>query len=166
MDNAKPFILSLVLTALVAACGGEASAPATSSTASTVAGAAVKGLDQAAALTPKRPIPRDGIPDALETMEGGSYLRSSNIDNGDRVNINIMYTIDKTPAEAVSFYQASFLENGFTASAPVETVKPSKISTYMDANGPDERRINVQVIQETDSTDTVVDIRYSEKSKK
>jgi hypothetical protein len=164
MNNAKPFVLTLACAALLTACGGEAPAP-TAATQSTPTGAAIQGMGEVVSQAAKgNPIPRDNVPDFVETMEGGRYMTGTQFSNDLRSGGLIMYAVEQDRAAVVAFYKASFEKQGFKiteeSEGPVDGSLQSKLEATSDAGG----KLKITAIEKPDSV--IVNVNYTTEAKK
>jgi hypothetical protein len=80
-----------------------------------------------------RPIPRDGLPDYVETMPGAAYMTSSSGQNALRSTGMLMYSVERPAAEIIAFHRASLERQGMT---PGETsARPVRKTTETGFGG-------------------------------
>jgi hypothetical protein len=134
---------------LLVACGDQNTpAPTSTSTNPAPTQAAAQGvgkvLDQAAK---GNPIPRDGVPDFVETMPNGSFLTASKFSNELKSGGSLMYALAQDRASVIAFYKASFQKNGLQLVSETEAEKRGKMESALKASADDGRTLDVFVVQ-------------------
>jgi hypothetical protein len=84
------------------------------------------------------PIPREGLPDFVETMTGGRYLTSSHFSNDLRDGGMLLYAVPGSAADVVAFHRASLERQGFTLDEAVTRPVRDNMETSFEgrsANG-------------------------------
>lgn len=145
-------LFALASIATLAACGGGGSDKA-DSTQTDVAASATKAAAQGVSKVldqevKGRPIPREGVPDFVETMPIGSFITGSKFSNDLRSGGTLYYSTPEDRAAVVTFYKASIEKNGFKLVSETEAEKRGKMETALQAKADDGRTLNVFATQD------------------
>lgn len=126
-----PALVALAPLILLAGCDRSTGASDTAAAPSppSAAEAAASGIaDTIGSAASGRPIPREGLPDYVETRENGRYLTGMTFSNDRREGGMLMYEAPGPLADVVAFHRASLERHGMTATEP--TVHP--VRDYME----------------------------------
>lgn len=150
----KPSILATIAVTpvlLLLGCGAQgeskdAGAPAASPGAVEAAASGVAAVIRSEAAG--RPIPRDGVPDYVETMPDASYITSSSGENTLRSTGMLMYGVKQPAAEVIAFHRASLERNGMTpGAAATRPVRKTTETTFSGKSADGRSSLAVTVIE-------------------
>ena len=157
--------LALGSTLLLAACGGQDNASSDQGGAepSGPVEAAASGIaEQAASAAAGRPIPREGLPDYLETAPGGQYMTGMTFSNDQRVGGMVMYSAPGSAAEAIAFHRASMERQGMTVGeATTRPVRDYSETTFEGTSADGRSRLTVNVIDKSEPA-AIVQLNYAD----
>lgn len=102
-----------------------------------------------------RPIPRDKLPDFVETYEGGQYGTSFFSSNEKLKSGTLLYMVAAAPADVAGFHAASMKKLGFDVPAPIKRVVRGRNETVMEGAAADGRSLSVIVIEQSPREATV-----------
>lgn len=145
----------------IAACillltGCESKTPSTNDGGSEAAQAAASGIAEVVKSAAKgNPIPRENLPDFLETYEGGRYGTSFFGSNEKHKSGTLLYTVAATPADVAAFHDASMKKLGFDVAAPKKRVVRDRNETVIEGKAGDGRELSVIVIEQSPAEATV-----------
>ncbi len=147
-----PSIAACIL--LLAGC--DTNAPSTNAGDNGPAAAAASGVAEIARSAAKgRPIPRENLPDFVETYEGGRYGTSFFGSNEKRKSGTLLYTVTAAPADVAAFHDASMKKLGFDVAAPKTRVVRDRNETVIEGKAGDGRELSVVVIEQSPAEATV-----------
>ena len=139
---------------LLGGCGG--GAPTADAGDNGPAAAAASGVAEVVKSAAKgNPIPRDNLPDFVETYEGGRYGTSFFGSNEKRKSGTLLYHVAAAPADLVGFHQASMKKFGFDVAAPKTRVARKRNETVIEGTAADGRTLSVVVIEQSPAEATV-----------
>ncbi|WP_448659508.1 hypothetical protein ACPVPU_03335 [Sphingomonas sp. CJ99] len=118
--------------------------------------AAIEGIaDAANDDTADRAIPREKLPDFVETYAGGTGLTSLFGSNEKRRTGTLVYRASAAPADVITFHKASAEKFGFQVSVGAAQVVRDKPETSIEAKHADGRTLNAVVIADSPQRATV-----------
>jgi hypothetical protein len=157
--------LAVTPVLLLTGCGAQggstdAVAPASSPGAAEAAASGVAEVIRSEAAG--RPIPRDGVPDYVETMPDASYMTSSSGENALRSTGMMMYGVKQPAAEVIAFHRASMERLGMTPGEATSRPVRKTTETRFEGQSSDGRsKLAVTVIESGKAT-IVVQLHYSD----
>ena len=139
---------------LLGGCGGGAPQPdaAKPGPGEVAAGGVAEVLKSAAR---GNPVPRENLPDFVETYEGGRYGTSFFGSNEKRKSGMLLYTVAAAPADVAAFHSASMAKSGFDVAAPKTRVVRDRNETVIEGKASDGRSLSVIVIEQSPAEATV-----------
>lgn len=149
----KPLLAIAALPLLLGGCGGEAPAAKTGGGPTEVAASGITEIVKSAAKG--NPIPRDNLPDFVETYEGGRNGTSFFGSNEKRKSGTLLYTVAAAPADVVGFHMASMKRLGFEVAGPKKRVVRDRNETVIEGTAADGRSLTVVVIEQSPAEATV-----------
>ena len=162
MNTLRHALALLAPLALVAGCDSAdgPSVPASPPSATEAAAAGiVETLGSAAA---GRPIPREGLPDYVETREGGRYMTGMNFSNELRQGGMVMYSAPGPLAEVMAFHRASLERHGMTpGEAAVRPVRDHMETTFEGRTADGKSHLTVTIIDKSEP-DMIVQLNYAD----
>ena len=148
------YLGTAICALLLGACGSEAAAPNAGNRGP--AEAAVTGVAEVVKSAAKgNPIPRDNLPDFVETYEGGRYGTSFFGSNEKRKSGTLLYMVAARPADVAGFHEASLKKRGFEVAVPQKRVARGRNETVMEGAAADGRSLSVIVIEQSPREATV-----------
>lgn len=163
----KPSILATIAftpLVLLAGCGpqgGSVEAPAEAPSAVEAAAAGVSEVIRSEAAG--RPIPREGLPDYVETAPGGSYVTSSSGANALRTTGMLLYFAPGSVADLVAFHRASMERHGMTPTEATSRPVRHTTETSFEGRSADGRfRLSVSIIDDESKPVRAVQMNFSE----
>ena len=158
-----PFAAAPLL--LIAACGGQDGAPhgeADSDPAGPVEAAAGGVAEAAVSVATGRPVPREGLPDYVETAAGGQYMTGMTFSNELRTGGMVMYRAPGSAADAIAFHRASMERHGMTVGEAATRPVRDHIETHFEGVSADGRSsLSVTVIDKSEPS-AIVSMNYAD----
>lgn len=156
----------LVVTPLLilAGCGNGETSTATEGAGGqpSAAGAAAAGVAEVvASAAAGSPIPRENLPDFVETMSGGRYLTSAHVSNDQRDGGMLLYAVPGTATDVVAFHRASLERQGFTLDEAVTRPVRDNMETSFEGRSADGRSSLAVVVIDKSEPDQVVQLNFS-----
>ncbi|MDZ3830853.1 MAG: hypothetical protein U0S50_03420 [Sphingopyxis sp.] len=136
---------AVAVIVILGGCGNSDQAPGATETAATGIAETVKS---AAA---ERPIPRDNLPDFVETYAGGRYATATFGDNSLRRSGMLLYSAGASPADVAAFHEQSMRKFGFDPGPPQTSVVRDNKETLIEGKHADGRSLSVVVIEQSPS---------------
>lgn len=157
-------ILAVAPLLILSGCGNdEASMPTEGAGGQpSVAEAAASGVTAVVASAAARsPIPREGLPDFVETMSDGRYLTSSHFANDLRDGGSLLYAIQGSAADVAAFHRTSLERRGFTISEAVTRPVRDNMETSFEGRSADGRSSLAVVVIDKSEPDQVVQLTFA-----
>ncbi len=151
----KPYLAIAAGALLLGGCGSGTSTPKGEGAAGPNAAAASGVAEIVKSAAKGNPIPRDNLPDFVETYEGGRYGTSFFGNNEIRKSGTLLYAVAAAPAEVVAFHEASLKKFGFDVSPPQQRVVRDRNETVIEGAAPDGRTLSIVVIEQSPTEATV-----------
>ncbi|MBN8553126.1 MAG: hypothetical protein J0L52_09570 [Caulobacterales bacterium] len=156
----------LVVTPLLflAGCGNGETSTTTEGTGEqpSAVGAAASGVAEVVeSAAAGRPIPRENLPDFVETMSGGRYLTSAHVANDLRDGGMLMYAVPGSAADVVAFHRASLERQGFTLDEAVTRPVRDNIETSFEGRSADGRSSLGVVVIDNSEPEQIVQLNFS-----
>ena len=150
----KTYLGTMMCALLLGGCGSEA--PGANTGGNGPAEAAASGVAEVVKSAARgRPIPRDKLPDFVETYEGGQDGTSFFGSNEKRKSGTLLYTVMAAPADVAGFHTASMERLGFDVEAPTKRVVRGRNETVIEGAAADGRSLSVIVIEQAPQEVTV-----------
>lgn len=166
MKATRPTPLAAVpLLLMLAACGGQgpsARSDADTPTAGPVEAAASGIVEEVRASAAGRPIPREGLPDYVETYEHGRYLTSTTFSNDVRTGGMLLYAASASAADLVAFHRAAMERHGMTPGEATTRPVRDNIETSFEGRTADGRSSLTVVVIDKSEPDAVVQMTYAD----
>lgn len=148
------YLGTAICALLLGGCGSEA--PAANAGDQGPAEAAASGVAEVVKSAAQgRPIPRDKLPDFVETYEGGQYGTSFFSSNEKLSSGTLLYMVAAAPADVAGFHAASMKKLGFEVGAPKKRVARGRNETVIEGDAADGRSLSVIVIEQSPREATV-----------
>lgn len=152
----------LVPVMLLAACDKPASDAGTGTPNPGPTEAAAAGIAETlGAAAAGNPIPREGLPDFVETMPGGRYLTGMKSRNDLRSGGMMMYAAQAPLAEVVTFHRNSMESQGMTVGeATTRPVRDHQETSFEGRSADGKSRLTVVIIDKSEP-EQIVQMNYT-----
>lgn len=166
MKTKRPAPLAVApLLLMLAACGGqdqatrsEAAAPASGP----VEAAASGIVEEVGSSAAGRPIPREGLPDYVETYANGRYLTSTTFSNDIRTGGMLLYAAPASAADLVAFHRAAMERHGMTPGEATTRPVRDNVETSFEGRTADGRSSLTVVVIDKSEPDAIVQMTYAD----
>ena len=166
MKTKRPAPLAVApLLLVLAACGGQgqsARSDADTPTAGPVEAAASGIVEEVRSAAAGRPIPREGLPDYVETYANGRYLTSMTLNNDVRTGGMLMYAARASAADLVAFHRAAMERHGMTPGEATTRPVRDNVETSFEGRTADGRSSLTVIIIDKSEPDTIVQMNYAD----
>ncbi|MBY8826212.1 hypothetical protein [Sphingomonas colocasiae] len=152
MHKIHPVISVCML--ILSGCGADAPSATTEAPGTVRAAAAGIATTAQSRLASDR-IPRDKLPDFVETYAGGRYGTAFFGSNEKRKTGTLLYHAAASPADVAAFHQASMRRAGFDIQPPRTRVVRDRNETILDGSAVDGRTLSVVVIEQSPTEATI-----------
>lgn len=162
MRHRNWLVMALVPGMLIAGCSNADSASPRPSAPSPTEAAASGIAETATSTLSGSAIPREGVPDYVETFQGGRYLTGTKLSNDRRSGGMLMYAASGSVAEVVAFHRASMERHGTVpGDATVRPVRDHEETQFEGTSADGKHQLRVVVIDKSEP-DLIVQLHYTD----
>lgn len=108
-----------------------------------------------------RPIPRENLPDFVETMSGGTYLTSNHFSNDLRDGGMLLYAVEESAVDVVAFHRTSLERQGFTLDEAVTRPVRDNMETSFEGRSADGRSSLAVVVIDKSEPAQIIQLTFA-----